>query len=146
MRRVAITGMGVVSSIGANVAEVARALKEAKSGVTFAPEFAELGFRCQVYARPSVDPEIALDRRTRRFMGEGAAWNFIAMQEAIADAGLKPEQIDGFAAATMLPTSGAHQSIDGVSTVSSAWLARHLGVDLDTAIARGIAAQKEVRS
>ncbi|HBK92228.1 MAG TPA: beta-ketoacyl-ACP synthase I, partial [Parvularcula sp.] len=67
--------MGVVSSIGANVAEVTRALKEAKSGVTFAPPFAELGFRCQVYARPTVDPEAALDRRTRRFMGEGAAWN-----------------------------------------------------------------------
>jgi len=93
MRRVAITGMGVVSSIGSNVAEVTRALKEAKSGVTFAPEFAELGFRCQVYARPAVNVEEALDRRTRRFMGEGAAWNYIAMQEAIRDARLAPDEI-----------------------------------------------------
>jgi 3-oxoacyl-[acyl-carrier-protein] synthase-1 len=93
MRRVAITGMGCVSSIGANVAEVARALKEAKSGVTFSPEFAEMGFRCQVWARPSVDVETALDRRTRRFMGEGSAWNYIAMQEAIADAKLTPDEV-----------------------------------------------------
>jgi 3-oxoacyl-[acyl-carrier-protein] synthase-1 len=93
MRRVAITGMGVVSSIGANVAEAARALKEARSGVTFAPEFAELGFRCQVYARPTVDVADALDRRTRRFMGEGAAWNYLAMQEAIADAKLAPDEV-----------------------------------------------------
>jgi 3-oxoacyl-[acyl-carrier-protein] synthase-1 len=93
MRRVAITGMGCVSSIGANVAEVARALKEAKSGVTLSPEFAEMGFRCQVWARPSVDVETALDRRTRRFMGEGSAWNYIAMQEAIADAKLTPDEV-----------------------------------------------------
>lgn len=93
MRRVAITGMGVVSSIGANVDEVSRALKAAKSGVTHAPEFAERGFRCQVYARPTVNVEEALDRRTRRFMGEGGAWNYIAMKEAIADAKLAPEEI-----------------------------------------------------
>lgn len=93
MRRVAITGMGVVSSIGANVAEVTRALKEAKSGLSFAPDFAEHGFKCQVYARPSVNVEEALDRRTRRFMGEGAAWNYIAMQEAIADSRLEPGEI-----------------------------------------------------
>ncbi|MFZ5616145.1 MAG: beta-ketoacyl-ACP synthase I [Pseudomonadota bacterium] len=93
MRRVAITGMGVVSSIGGNVAEVTRALKEAVSGVTFAPEFAEHGFRCQVYARPPVKVEEMLDRRTRRFMGEAAGWNYIAMQEAIADARLAPDEI-----------------------------------------------------
>jgi len=93
MRRVAITGMGCVSSIGANVAEVARALKEAKSGVSFSSEFAEKGFRCQVWARPSVNVETALDRRTRRFMGEGSAWNYIAMQEAIVDARLAPDEV-----------------------------------------------------
>ncbi|MCA8887660.1 MAG: beta-ketoacyl-ACP synthase I [Parvularculaceae bacterium] len=93
MRRVAITGMGVVSSIGGNVAEVTRSLKEAKSGVSFAPEFADHGFKCQVYARPGVDVETALDRRTRRFMGEGAAWNYIAMQEAIEDSGLAPDEV-----------------------------------------------------
>ena len=93
MRRVVITGMGIVSSIGANVEEVAAALRESSSGVSRAEDFADHGFRCQVWARPSVNPEEALDRRTRRFMGEGAAWNYIAMQEAIADAKLAEDEI-----------------------------------------------------
>ncbi len=93
MRRVVITGMGVVSSIGDNVDEVADALKNLKSGVTRSEEFAELGFKCQVWARPTLNVEEALDRRTRRFMGEGAAWNYIAMQEAIAGAGLSEDEI-----------------------------------------------------
>jgi 3-oxoacyl-[acyl-carrier-protein] synthase-1 len=93
MRRVAITGLGVVSSIGSNVAEVTSALKEAKSGVTFAEDFAAHGFRCQVHARPTLNVEEALDRRTRRFMGEGSAWNYIAMREAIADAKLAGDEI-----------------------------------------------------
>ncbi|MGE0408253.1 MAG: beta-ketoacyl-ACP synthase I [Amphiplicatus sp.] len=93
MRRVAITGMGVVSSIGSNVAEATTALKEARSGVAFAEDFAAHGFRCQVKARPALDVETALDRRTRRFMGEGAAWNYIAMREAIADARLAEDEI-----------------------------------------------------
>jgi 3-oxoacyl-[acyl-carrier-protein] synthase-1 len=111
MRRVAITGMGVVSSIGANVAEVTRALKEAKSGVTFSPDFAEHGFRCQVFARPSVNVEEALDRRTRRFMGEGSAWNYIAMQEAIADAKLAPDEVSN-------PMTGIIMGSGGPSTQS----------------------------
>ena len=74
MRRVVVTGLGIVSSIGANADEVNDSLKEAKSGVAFAEDFAEKGFRCKVAARPSVDVESALDRKTRRFMGEGAAW------------------------------------------------------------------------
>lgn len=93
MRRVVITGIGVVSSIGANAAEVVEALREGRSGVTFAEEFAAHGFRCQVYARPTLDVEQALDRRARRFMGEGAAWNYIAMQEAVADARLAEDEI-----------------------------------------------------
>ncbi|MEQ1930131.1 MAG: beta-ketoacyl-ACP synthase I [Parvularculaceae bacterium] len=93
MRRVAITGLGVVSSIGSNVDEVTKALKESRSGVSFSPQFAEMGFRSQVWARPKLDVEERLDRKTRRFMGEGAAWNYIAMQEAIADAGFGPRDI-----------------------------------------------------
>ncbi len=93
MRRVAITGLGVVSSIGSNVAEVTAALKEARSGVTFSEEYAAHGFRCQVHARPTLNIEEALDRRTSRFMGEGAAWNYIAMREAIADARLAEDEI-----------------------------------------------------
>ena len=93
MRRVVVTGVGVVSSIGSNAAEVTEALKEGRSGITFAEDFAELGFRCQVKARPTLDFEAVLDRRTRRFMGEGAGWNYIAMQEAIADARLAEDEI-----------------------------------------------------
>ncbi len=93
MRRVAITGLGIVSSIGSNAAEVTQALREGRSGVSFAPDFAEMGFRSQVWARPKLNVEEALDRKTRRFMGEGSAWNYIAMQEAIADSGLKPGEI-----------------------------------------------------
>ncbi len=93
MRRVVITGMGVVSSIGNNVAETTAALREGKSGITHSAEFAEHGFKCQVWARPTLDYEEVLDRRARRFMGEGAAWNYIAMQEAIAEAGLTEDEI-----------------------------------------------------
>ncbi len=88
MRRVVITGMGIVSSIGNSVAEVTQSLREGRSGTRHAGEYADLGFRCQVYARPSLDVEEALPRKTRRFMGEGAAWNYIAAQQAIDDAGL----------------------------------------------------------
>jgi len=93
MRRVVITGMGIVSSIGGDVDAATAALYEGKSGVSFAEEFADHGFRCQVWARPPVDFEQALDRRTRRFMGEGAAWNYIAMEEALAGAGLSEDEI-----------------------------------------------------
>ena len=93
MRRVVITGMGIVSPLGNTVAEVADALRESRSGVRFAQEYADLGFRCQVYAPPNLDVEEALDRKTRRFMGEGAAWNYIAARDAIADAGLGEDQV-----------------------------------------------------
>lgn len=93
MRRVAITGFGVVSSIGNNVEEVTNSLKEAKSGIAFSEKFAELGFKCQVEARPTLNVEEALDRRTRRFMAEGAAWNYIAMQEALTMSGLDDGEV-----------------------------------------------------
>lgn len=93
MRRVVITGMGVVSSIGGNVKETTEALRNGTSGVSHAEDFAEHGFKCQVWAKPTVDPEEVLDRRTRRFMGEGAGWNYIAMQEALADSGLAEDEI-----------------------------------------------------
>jgi len=93
MRRVAITGLGIVSSIGANAGEVTKSLREARSGITFSEEFASRGFRCQVSAGPKINVEEILNRKTRRFMGEGAAWNYLAMQEAIADAGLADDEI-----------------------------------------------------
>jgi 3-oxoacyl-[acyl-carrier-protein] synthase-1 len=93
MRRVAITGLGIVSSIGSNVREVTEALREGRSGLSMAPDFAEMGFRSQVWARPKVNVEEVLDRKTRRFMGEGSAWNYIAMEEAIVDARLDRTKI-----------------------------------------------------
>ncbi len=93
MRRVAITGMGVVSSIGGNVTETTKALRDGKSGITHAPDFAEHGFRCQVWAKPPVNVEEVLDRRTRRFMSEAVGWNYIAMREALESAGLSEDEI-----------------------------------------------------
>ncbi|UJQ93464.1 beta-ketoacyl-ACP synthase I [Mariluticola halotolerans] len=88
MRRVVITGMGIVSSIGNNKQEVLTSLMEARPGIRFAKDYADLGFRCQVEGAPTLDPFEVLDRRTTRFMGKGAAWNYIAMVEAIEHAGL----------------------------------------------------------
>lgn len=93
MKRVVVTGMGIVSSIGNNCDEVLTSLKEAKSGITAAPEFAERNFRSQVYGAPDLDPFAVLDRRTARFMSKGTAWNYIAMQQAIEDAGLGEDNI-----------------------------------------------------
>lgn len=93
MRRVVITGIGIVSPIGANAEEVTTSLRNATSGISFSEEFAERGFRCQVAAAPKIDVTEILDRKTRRFMGEGAAWNYVAMQEAIADAKLGDDEI-----------------------------------------------------
>jgi 3-oxoacyl-[acyl-carrier-protein] synthase I len=88
MRRVVITGMGIVSSIGNNTQEVTASLREAKSGIVPSEKYKELGFRSQVHGQPNYDLE-SVDRRVRRFMGDGAAWNYVAMQQAIADSGLE---------------------------------------------------------
>jgi 3-oxoacyl-[acyl-carrier-protein] synthase-1 len=93
MRRVVVTGMGIVSSIGANAAEALASLREAKSGVSRAEKYAELGFRSQVQGAPTVKPEEILDRRAMRFHGGGTAWCHVAMDQAIVDAGLDPSDV-----------------------------------------------------
>ena len=93
MRRVAITGIGIVSCIGNSTAEVSDSLKNGKSGISRADKYIELGFRSQIYGMPTLDIEAAVDKRVRRFMGEGAAWNYVAMEQAIADAGLEENDI-----------------------------------------------------
>ena len=93
MRRVVVTGLGVVSSIGANADEVLASLREAKSGITAAPEYAELGFRSQVHASPNLDWEALVDRRAARFLAQGTGYGHVAMEQAIADSGLGPEEI-----------------------------------------------------
>jgi 3-oxoacyl-[acyl-carrier-protein] synthase-1 len=85
--------MGIVSSIGNNTQEVLSSLREAKSGIVSAKDYAERGFRCQVHGAPALDWEGLIDRKVRRFMGAGAAWNYIAMQQAIADSGLEEKEI-----------------------------------------------------
>jgi 3-oxoacyl-[acyl-carrier-protein] synthase I len=93
MRRVVVTGMGIVSSIGNNTQEVLASLREAKSGVVRADKYAELGFRCQVHGAPTLDPEGTVDRRAMRFLGGGAAWNHVAMEQSIRDGGLEPGDV-----------------------------------------------------
>jgi 3-oxoacyl-[acyl-carrier-protein] synthase-1 len=93
MRRVVVTGLGIVSSIGNNANEVLGSLREAKSGVTAAPEYAELGFRCQVHASPQLDWEPMVDRRAARFLAQGTAYGHIAMEQAIADSGLGETEV-----------------------------------------------------
>jgi len=90
MRRVVVTGMGIVSSIGNTTQEVLANLREAKSGISRADKYAELGFRCQVHGAPSLDPSEVVDRRAMRFLGGGAAWNHVAMDQAIRDADHNP--------------------------------------------------------
>jgi 3-oxoacyl-[acyl-carrier-protein] synthase-1 len=93
MRRVVVTGMGIVSSIGNNTQEVLASLREAKSGIVKSDRYAELGFRCQVHGAPTLDPEAMIDRRAMRFHGGGTAWNHVAMDQAILDAGLSAAEI-----------------------------------------------------
>ena len=89
MRRVVVTGLGIVSSIGNDAAEVTASLREAKSGITFSPDFADNGFKCRVWGSPDIDTSDKVDRRAMRFLSQGGAWNHIAMKQAIADAGLE---------------------------------------------------------
>ncbi len=93
MRRVVVTGIGIVSSIGSNSQEVNASLREAKPGIVKAEDYARLGFRCQVHGAPTIDLDSSIDRRVRRFMGDGAAWNWVAMQQAITDAGLEESDV-----------------------------------------------------
>ena len=93
MRRVVVTGMGIVSSIGNNTQEVLASLREARSGVVRTEKYAELGFRCHVHGAPTLDPSESIDRRAMRFLGGGAAWNHVAMEQAIRDAGLEANEV-----------------------------------------------------
>ena len=93
MRRVVVTGMGIVSSIGNSTQEVNASLREGRSGIGRADEYAAMGFRCRVHGAPDLDPAELVDRRAMRFHGGGTAWNHVAMDQAIRDAGLEPHEI-----------------------------------------------------
>jgi 3-oxoacyl-[acyl-carrier-protein] synthase-1 len=111
MKRVVVTGLGIVSSIGNNVAEVTESLKAGKSGIEFMPQYHELGFRSQVAGTLKLNVEELVDRRLMRFMGNGAAYAYLAMQQAIADAGLSEAEVSnertGVIAGSGGPTTGA---------------------------------------
>ncbi len=109
MRRVVITGLGIVSSIGSNCAEVAESLRAARSGVVFVPEYQELGFRSQVHGGIDINIDDIVNRKSRRFMGDGAAFNYVAMDEAINDARLAKDQISN-------PRTGCIMGSGGAST------------------------------
>ena len=93
MRRVVVTGMGIVSSIGDNARKCWRACARPRSGVSRAEKYAELGFRSQVHGAPTLKPEEILDRRAMRFHGGGTAWCHVAMDQAIVDSGLEPSEV-----------------------------------------------------
>ncbi len=93
MKRVAITGLGIVSSIGNTKDEVTASLREGKSGISFAPEYAERGFRSHVHGAPNIDLDSFVDRKHRRFMGDGVAYNYVAMNQAIEDSGLEETEV-----------------------------------------------------
>jgi 3-oxoacyl-[acyl-carrier-protein] synthase I len=109
MRRVVVTGMGIVSSIGSNAQEVTASLHAGRSGITRAEKFAELGFRSQVQGAPALNPEDVLDRRAMRFHGGGTAWNHVAMDQAILDSGLLPDEVSN-------PRTGIIMGSGGPST------------------------------
>ncbi|MCA1370694.1 beta-ketoacyl-ACP synthase I [Bradyrhizobium sp. BRP14] len=107
MRRVVVTGLGIVSSIGNNSDEVTASLRDAKSGITFSPDFAEHGFKCQVWGAPTLDPTDLVDRRAMRFLSQGGAWNHVAMKQAIADSGLEAGDITNERTGIIMGSGGA---------------------------------------
>ena len=124
MRRVVVTGLGIVSSIGNNKQEVVESLRAGRSGIVFAEDYAERGFRSQVKGDVTIDLDDHVDRRLRRFMGNGAAYNYVAMVEAIADAGLKPDEVSNERTGLVMGSGGPSTS----NQVQAADTAREKGV------------------
>jgi 3-oxoacyl-[acyl-carrier-protein] synthase-1 len=124
MRRVVVTGYGIVSSLGNNAQEVTHSLREGRSGLRFNPVYAERGLRSQVSGRPALELEAVIDRRTLRFMGDAAAYTYLSMKQAIEHAGLAPEQVSH-------PRTGLVAGSGGASSFNQVWAA-------DTLRSRGI--------
>ncbi|MFG1294402.1 beta-ketoacyl-ACP synthase I [Xanthobacter variabilis] len=123
MRRVVVTGMGIVSSIGNNTQEVLASLREAKSGITFAEDYAKLGFRSQVQGAPTLNAEEVVDRRAMRFHGGGTAWNHVAMDQAIRDAGLEANEVSNVRTGIVMGSGGSSTK----TIVEAADIAREKG-------------------
>ncbi len=110
MRRAVITGIGIVSSIGNNKDEVLASLRDGRSGITFSETYKEMGFRSQVEGSLKMNPDEAVDRRLRRFMGDGAVYNYVAMEEAIADAGLEESEVSNNRTGLIMGSGGPSTS------------------------------------
>jgi 3-oxoacyl-[acyl-carrier-protein] synthase-1 len=124
MRRVVVTGLGIVSSIGNNQQEVTESLREGRSGIEFCETYAELGFRSHIHGSIHIDLDALVDRKVRRFMGDGAAYNYVAMQQAIDDAGLEPSDISNERTGIVVGSGGPSTS----NLVEAADILREKGV------------------
>lgn len=124
MKRVVVTGLGIVSSIGNNRQEVVDSLKEGRSGITFAKVYEDLGFRSHVHGAINIDLDTLIDRKIKRFMGDGAAFNYIAMQQAIDDSGLEEADISNFRTGLVMGSGGPSTS----NVVEAADILRAKGV------------------
>ncbi|MEM7618926.1 MAG: beta-ketoacyl-ACP synthase I [Pseudomonadota bacterium] len=123
MKRVVVTGIGIVSSIGNTAPEVLNSLREAKSGIVCAEDYVELGFRSQVHGAPDLDWENGINRKIRRFMGAGAAWNYVSMQQAIEDAGLEDDDVSNERTGLIMGSGGPSTK----AIVQAADVTRHRG-------------------
>lgn len=124
MRRVVVTGLGVVSSIGNNQQEVTESLREGRSGVEFSEEYAELGFRSHVHGSINIDLDSLVDRKIRRFMGDGAAYNYVATRQAIEDSGLESADISNERTGLVMGSGGPSTS----NLIEAADILRESGV------------------
>lgn len=121
MRRVAVTGLGIVCSIGNDKDEVTDSLRAGRSGIRFCETYAEMGFRSHLHGDIKLDTDQMIDRRLRRFMGDGAAFNYIAMEQAIADAGLTPGEVSNERSGLIMGSGGPSTS----NQVAAADIARN---------------------
>ena len=110
MKRVVVTGIGIVSSLGNNCQKVLASLRALKSGITFDPVYRDMGLRSQVAGNIALDPKEHIDRKILRFMGPAAAYSYIALQEAIAQSGLTPEQVSNLRTGIVAGSGGASSS------------------------------------
>jgi 3-oxoacyl-[acyl-carrier-protein] synthase I len=124
MKRVVVTGLGIVSSIGNNSEEVVESLKQGRSGISFAQVYSDLGFRSHVHGAINIDLDEFIDRKVKRFMGDGAAFNYIAMQQAITDSGLEESEISNFRTGLVMGSGGPSTS----NIVEAADILRSKGV------------------
>ncbi|MDM7322142.1 MAG: beta-ketoacyl-ACP synthase I [Gammaproteobacteria bacterium] len=124
MRRVVVTGMGIVSSLGNNKNEVRHSLYEGRSGIEFVQEYADLGFRSQVAGTLKLNPEELIDRKLFRFMGQAAAYSYLAMVEAVADSGLSDDQISNVRTGLIVGSGGSSTA----NIVETAEIAKSRGI------------------